>query len=206
MVIIITIILQLRSNQINSASLLSPTSSSLSSLNNDKYNDKRSNNEKPNSNSNTNENDPITGRAHHYKLDRKLSINYNSNNNHNISISSSNGDKESSLSSHVTATSLPNSSSGSSSTNISSDTRTTGSQGGVSMLYAAVASVIFMTIILMTLIGNTLVILAVVIVRKLHTQDNANNFLIVSLAVSDLLVGVFAMPFAFYIELSEDNK
>jgi hypothetical protein len=51
-----------------------------------------------------------------------------------------------------------------------------------------------------------LVILAVVIVRKLHTQDNANNYLIVSLAVSDFLVGVLAMPFAVYVEFSEDNK
>lgn len=67
-------------------------------------------------------------------------------------------------------------------------------------------SMIFIPIILSTLIGNMLVILAVVIVRKLHTQDNANNYLIVSLAVSDFLVGVLAMPFAFYTELSQDNK
>jgi hypothetical protein len=58
----------------------------------------------------------------------------------------------------------------------------------------------------MTLVGNMLVILAVVIVRKLHTQDNANNFLIVSLAVSDFLVGVLAMPFALYAELSYNNE
>lgn len=77
---------------------------------------------------------------------------------------------------------------------------------GLSMLHAVLVSIIFMVIILATLIGNSLVIVAVVIVRKLHTQDNANNLLIVSLAVSDLLVGVFAMPFAFYLELSEENK
>lgn len=67
-------------------------------------------------------------------------------------------------------------------------------------------SFVFIPIILSTLIGNMLVILAVVIVRKLHTQDNANNYLIVSLAVSDFLVGVLAMPFAVYVEFSEDNK
>lgn len=78
--------------------------------------------------------------------------------------------------------------------------------GRPSLAYSIIVSIVFMTIILATLIGNMLVILAVVIVRKLHTQDNANNYLIVSLAVSDLLVGVFVMPFAFYIELSPENK
>lgn len=83
---------------------------------------------------------------------------------------------------------------------------TDGVDRGLNILYAVLVSTVFLVIILVTLIGNTLVILAVVIVRKLHTQDNANNFLIVSLAVSDLLVGVFAMPFAFYMEFSEDKK
>lgn len=69
-----------------------------------------------------------------------------------------------------------------------------------------IITVIYVIIVLSTLIGNMLVILAVVIVRKLHTQDNANNFLIVSLAVSDFLVGVLAMPFAIYVELSDQNK
>lgn len=69
-----------------------------------------------------------------------------------------------------------------------------------------VLSVVYSTIIICTLVGNMLVILAVVIVRKLHSQDNANNYLIVSLAVSDLLVGVLAMPLAFYVDLSKGNK
>lgn len=69
-----------------------------------------------------------------------------------------------------------------------------------------VLSFICIPIIISTLIGNMLVILAVVIVRKLHTQDNANNFLIVSLALSDFLVGVLVMPFALYVEISEENK
>ncbi len=67
-------------------------------------------------------------------------------------------------------------------------------------------SFIYIPIIICTLVGNMLVVLAVVIVRKLHTQDNANNFLIVSLAISDFLVGVLAMPFAVYVELTDDNK
>lgn len=75
-----------------------------------------------------------------------------------------------------------------------------------SILHKIFMSLIFIPIMLSTLIGNMLVILAVIIVRKLHTQDNANNFLIVSLAVSDFLVGVLVMPFAYYVELSKDNQ
>ena len=67
-------------------------------------------------------------------------------------------------------------------------------------------SLILIPIMIMTMIGNLLVILAVLIVRKLHTQDNANNILIVSLAVSDLLVGVLVMPFGYYVNISKDNK
>ncbi len=67
-------------------------------------------------------------------------------------------------------------------------------------------SLIFIPITICTIVGNMLVVLAVVIVRKLHTQDNANNFLIVSLAVSDFLVGVMVMPFHVYLELSPENK
>lgn len=67
-------------------------------------------------------------------------------------------------------------------------------------------SIVYMLIIISCLVGNSLVIIAVIIVRKLHTKDNASNFLIVSLAVSDLLVGVLVMPYAFYVELSEENK
>ena len=64
-------------------------------------------------------------------------------------------------------------------------------------------SIISTIFILATIIGNTLVILAVVIVKKLHRKD---NYLIVSLATSDLLVGVIVMPFALSVELSNGNK
>lgn len=46
-----------------------------------------------------------------------------------------------------------------------------------------------------TLIGNTLVCLAVALVRKLRKQ--AANYLLVSLAVADLCVGFMVMPLAF---------
>jgi hypothetical protein len=45
----------------------------------------------------------------------------------------------------------------------------------------------------MTIVGNLIVILTVCLVRKLQT---ASNILIVSLAVSDIFVGLFIMPLA----------
>ncbi len=75
-----------------------------------------------------------------------------------------------------------------------------------SHLATSVICIICILIIVMTIIGNSLVVLAVTIVRKLHTEDNANNYLLVSLAVSDFLVGMLVMPFALYVELKEGNK
>jgi len=46
---------------------------------------------------------------------------------------------------------------------------------------------------IITIVGNLVVILAVSLVRKLQT---ASNILIVSLAVSDIFVGLFIMPLA----------
>ena len=46
---------------------------------------------------------------------------------------------------------------------------------------------------LLTIVGNLIVILTVCLVRKLQT---ASNILIVSLAVSDIFVGLFIMPLA----------
>jgi general stress protein CsbA len=75
-----------------------------------------------------------------------------------------------------------------------------------SILSIGFTAIICLAMILCTLIGNVTVILAVVLVRKLHTQENANNFLIVSLAVSDFLVGLLVMPYSLYVELSPDHK
>ena len=60
--------------------------------------------------------------------------------------------------------------------------------------------------ILLIIIGNALVILTVLIVKKFHTKDNANNLLIVSLSISDLLVGVLVLPLALYIEIKEGHR
>jgi len=50
-----------------------------------------------------------------------------------------------------------------------------------------------------TIIGNVLVVTAVVIVRRIRTPS---NLLIVSLAISDLLVAVLDMPFAAVYEVN----
>jgi 5-hydroxytryptamine receptor 7 len=51
---------------------------------------------------------------------------------------------------------------------------------------------------MITIVGNLVVILSVCLVRKLRT---ASNILIVSLAVSDVLVGLFIMPLAMVLEI-----
>lgn len=61
---------------------------------------------------------------------------------------------------------------------------------GVQLKWAAL---LIVTVIIPTIGGNILVILAVSLERKLQ---NATNFFLMSLAVADLLVGVLVMPIA----------
>ncbi|XP_054714279.1 probable G-protein coupled receptor No18 [Uloborus diversus] len=56
------------------------------------------------------------------------------------------------------------------------------------------------TIILITILGNTLIITAVATTRRLRT---VTNYFVVSLAVSDLLVGLLVMPFAVVKEVTD---
>lgn len=60
---------------------------------------------------------------------------------------------------------------------------------------------LFLTsLVLTTIIGNVLVCLSVILVRKLRKPQ---NYLLVSLAVSDLFVALIVMPFAMVFELNQ---
>ncbi|XP_036367596.1 5-hydroxytryptamine receptor 1 [Octopus sinensis] len=64
-----------------------------------------------------------------------------------------------------------------------------------------VVALILSFTIIGTIIGNSLVCIAVFMVKKLQTPS---NFLIVSLAVSDLFVALFVMPLALLYELTKE--
>lgn len=66
--------------------------------------------------------------------------------------------------------------------------------------------VLFCLLIIITVIGNTLVILSVLTTRRLRT---VTNLFVMSLAVADWLVGIFVMPpavFVFSVGKSNHNK
>ena len=63
-----------------------------------------------------------------------------------------------------------------------------------------ISLICFLTaLILITILGNTLIIAAVATTRRLRT---VTNYFVVSLAVSDLLVGLLVMPFAVVREIT----
>lgn len=67
----------------------------------------------------------------------------------------------------------------------------------------SVALVILLSgLICVTVVGNVLVCLAVILVRKLRRPQ---NYLLVSLATSDLLVAVCVMPLAIVNEVYEND-
>lgn len=69
------------------------------------------------------------------------------------------------------------------------------------MLVATIlVGIILTSLVLITTVGNVLVCLSVILVRKLRKPQ---NYLLVSLAVSDLFVSLFVMPFAIVFELNE---
>jgi hypothetical protein len=55
-------------------------------------------------------------------------------------------------------------------------------------------------LIILTVLGNVLVCISVVLVKKLRKPQ---NYLLVSLALSDLFVAMFVMPLAAVAELSQ---
>jgi len=58
-------------------------------------------------------------------------------------------------------------------------------------------------VILLTIVGNSLVIAAVICFRRLRSVTN--NYFVVSLAVADLTVAVLVMPFAALFELRDTS-
>ncbi|CAL8109985.1 unnamed protein product [Orchesella dallaii] len=68
------------------------------------------------------------------------------------------------------------------------------------VMYTILKGLILTLLVLVTIIGNVLVCLSVILVRKLRKPQ---NYLLVSLAVSDLFVALIVMPFAMVFELNE---
>ncbi|VDK78234.1 unnamed protein product [Litomosoides sigmodontis] len=61
-----------------------------------------------------------------------------------------------------------------------------------------ISGLFFLIIPTITVLGNLMVIIAVLRFKNLHS---AINFLIFGLAVADLLVGLFVMPYAVYVHV-----
>uniref|UniRef100_A0A8R1TWK4 G_PROTEIN_RECEP_F1_2 domain-containing protein n=1 Tax=Onchocerca volvulus TaxID=6282 RepID=A0A8R1TWK4_ONCVO len=61
-----------------------------------------------------------------------------------------------------------------------------------------ISGLFFLIIPTVTILGNSMVIIAVIRFKTLHS---AINFLIFGLAVADLLVGLFVMPYAVYVHV-----
>lgn len=74
---------------------------------------------------------------------------------------------------------------------------------GMPTAQTVIVSIILLTVIIGTIIGNVLVCVAVCLVRKLRRPS---NYLLVSLAVSDLCVAVLVMPTALIYEVLEEWK
>lgn len=64
---------------------------------------------------------------------------------------------------------------------------------------AMIKGTILATIILLTILGNTLVLLAVSFTPNLRSTT---NIFIVNLAIADLLLGVFVLPFSAFLEMN----
>ena len=69
-----------------------------------------------------------------------------------------------------------------------------------SFIYALCITALLSTLCLITLIGNSLVVLAVLTTRALHTVTNS---FIMSLGVADMLVSILVMPLSIYMVIFE---
>lgn len=83
--------------------------------------------------------------------------------------------------------------------NINNTSKTDSVEFEVDMWRAVPLSLILTVIDLATIIGNSLVILAVIYDYSLRSM--ATNFYVVSLAVADLMIGVFVLPFSSTYEI-----
>lgn len=73
-----------------------------------------------------------------------------------------------------------------------------GYPSGYSMTHIAVSAVVVTAIMLVIILGNVLVVVAIALERSLA---GTQNWFITSLAVSDILVGLFIMPLSLTNEL-----
>ncbi|XP_075148167.1 5-hydroxytryptamine receptor 7 [Haematobia irritans] len=109
-----------------------------------------------------------------------------------------------------TSTSLPSSSLSLTTTTITSDTSSNLSSSPTATIpeaeftmppvHTVLVSIVLLFVILGTIVGNVLVCIAVCMVRKLRRPC---NYLLVSLALSDLCVAVLVMPMALLYEVLE---
>jgi hypothetical protein len=72
-----------------------------------------------------------------------------------------------------------------------------------SILYVIMIATVLSAIDITTLVGNMLVVLAVLTTKSLHTVTNS---FIMSLAVADMLVSVFVMPLSIYMVIYNNWK
>jgi hypothetical protein len=72
-----------------------------------------------------------------------------------------------------------------------------------SLLYVILMASVLSAIDITTLVGNMLVVLAVLTTKSLHTVTNS---FIMSLAVADMLVSVFVMPLSIYMVIYNNWK
>ena len=69
-----------------------------------------------------------------------------------------------------------------------------------SVLVEILSSVLLCAVVVLVLVGNSLVVAAVVTSRKLRT---VTNVFIVNLACADLLLGVLVLPFSAVLEVKD---
>ncbi len=78
---------------------------------------------------------------------------------------------------------------------VTNDTKFVSSTNSPLMLPTVFIGIILFTITIWTIVGNTLVIIAFIIDKQIR-QGGMSNYLILNLAISDLLLGIGVLPFS----------